>query len=59
MGKYTTIEMNCKIDCSDMVNGVLYIDTDHGVWVLVGNYFLSIAGSGGIEVKKNSEHYSL
>ena len=34
-GKYTAIEMNAKIDCSNMVNGILYIGTDRGVWVLV------------------------
>lgn len=44
-GKYTTIEMDCKIDCSDMVNGVLYIGTDHGVWVLVGNTFFPLQGA--------------
>ena len=38
-GKYTAIEMNAKIDCSNMVNGILYIGTDRGVWLLVGNTF--------------------
>ena len=35
-GKYTAIEMNAKIDCSNMVNGILYIGTDRGVWLLEG-----------------------
>ena len=44
-GKYTAIEMNAKIDCSNMVNGILYIGTDHGVWVLVGNTFFPLQGA--------------
>lgn len=44
-GKYTSIEMNAKIDCSNMVNGVLYIGTDRGVWVLVGNTFFPLQGA--------------
>ena len=51
-GKYTTIEMNCKIDCSDMVNGVLYIGTDHGVWVLVGNTFFPLQGAEVLKSKR-------
>lgn len=43
-GKYTAIEMNAKIDCSNMVNGILYIGTDRGVWLLVGNTFFSSSG---------------
>lgn len=38
-GKYSVIEMDGKIDCSNMVNGVLYIGTDRGVWLLVGSTF--------------------
>ena len=44
-GKYTTIEMDAKIDCSNMVNGILYIGTDRGVWVLVGNTFFPLQGA--------------
>ena len=28
-----------------MVNGILYIGTDHGVWVLVGNTFFPLQGA--------------
>ncbi|MCI1647088.1 MAG: transcriptional regulator [Bacteroides sp.] len=45
-GKYTVIKMNAKIDCSDMVNGTLYIGTNHGVWILVGNTFFPLQGAG-------------
>ena len=41
-GKYTAIEIDAKIDCSNMVNGILYIGTDKGVWFLVGNTFFRI-----------------
>ncbi|MFA6813396.1 MAG: transcriptional regulator [Bacteroidaceae bacterium] len=44
-GKYTVIEMNAKIDCSDMVNGVLYLGTSKGVWVLIGNSFFPLNGA--------------
>ena len=41
-GKYTAIEMNAKIDCSNMVNGILYIGTDRGVWVPVSYTHLTL-----------------
>jgi len=47
-GKYTAIEMDAKIDCSNMVNGILYIGTDHGVWVLVGNTFFPLQGADSL-----------
>lgn len=47
-GKYTAIEMNAKIDCSNMVNGILYIGTDRGVWVLVGNTFFPLQGADSL-----------
>ena len=43
-GKYTPIVMDAKIDCSSMVNGTLYIGTDKGVWMLVGNTFFPLQG---------------
>lgn len=51
-GKYTTIEMNAKIDCSNMVNGILYIGTDRGVWFLVGNTFFPLQGAEVLTSKR-------
>lgn len=51
-GKYTVINTDWKIDCSDMVNGVLYIGTDHGVWVLVGNTFFPLQGAESLSSKR-------
>ncbi len=51
-GKYTTIEVQSKIDCSDMVNGVLYIGTDKGVYVLVGNTFFPLRGAESLALKR-------
>ena len=51
-GKYTVINTDWKIDCSDMVNGVLYIGTDHGVWVLVGNTFFPLQGAEALASKR-------
>lgn len=47
-GKYTSIEMQAKIDCSNMVNGILYIGTDKGVWLLVGNTFFPLQGADAL-----------
>ena len=51
-GKYTAIEMNAKIDCSNMVNGILYIGTDRGVWFLVGNTFFPLQGAEVLASKR-------
>ena len=51
-GKYTSIEMKAKIDCSNMVNGILYIGTDHGVWFLVGNTFFPLQGAEVLASKR-------
>lgn len=50
--KYTAIEMNAKIDCSNMVNGILYIGTDRGVWLLVGNTFFPLQGADALASKR-------
>lgn len=43
--KYTVIDSGgLKIDCSDMINGILYIGTDKGVQVLIGNTFFPLKG---------------
>lgn len=44
-GKFTLTVMHAKIDCSNMVNGVLYIGTNRGVYILVGNSFLPLRGA--------------
>ncbi len=51
-GKYTAIEAQSKIECSDMVNGVLYIGTDKGVYVLVGNTFFPLQGAESLITKR-------
>lgn len=47
-GKYTLIESGIKMDCSYVVDGVLYIGTEHGVRFLVGNEFFPLIGAGAI-----------
>lgn len=47
-GKFTAIEMQAKIDCSNMVGGILYIGTDKGVWFLVGNTFFPLQGADAL-----------
>lgn len=51
-GKFTAIEMDAKIDCSNMVNGILYIGTDRGVWLLVGNTFFPLQGADALASKR-------
>jgi len=47
-GKFTSLEMNAKIDCSDMVNGVLYLGTSKGIWILVGNTFFPLNAANSL-----------
>jgi ligand-binding sensor domain-containing protein/DNA-binding CsgD family transcriptional regulator len=51
-GKFTTVDAGCKIDCSDMVKGVLYVGTDKGVMVLVGNMFFPLRGGEPLMTKR-------
>ncbi|MGL4519533.1 MAG: transcriptional regulator [Phocaeicola sp.] len=51
-GNYTAIEMNAKIDCSSMVRGTLYLGTDQGVWVLIGNRFFPLQGAEDLTSKR-------
>ncbi|WP_321519250.1 triple tyrosine motif-containing protein [uncultured Bacteroides sp.] len=44
-GKYTLIVANSKIDCSSLVNGILYIGTSKGVQILIGNSFFPLPGA--------------
>ena len=44
-GKFTPIVMDAKIECSNLVDGILYIGTNKGVWVLVGNTFFPLQGA--------------
>lgn len=51
-GKYTVIEAGVKIDCSNMVDGILYIGTEQGVWLLVGNTFFPLRGAEALASKR-------
>ncbi len=51
-GNYTPIVMDAKIDCSSMVNGTLYVGTDKGVWMLVGNTFFPLPGGDILASKR-------
>ncbi|WP_370526817.1 transcriptional regulator [Bacteroides sp. 51] len=51
-GKFTSIDAGCKIDCSDMVKGVLYVGTDNGVMVLIGNTFFPLRGADSLQTKR-------
>ncbi len=51
-GKYTAIELDAKIDCSSMVKGILYIGTDRGVWVLIGNTPFPLQGADALRSKR-------
>lgn len=50
--KYTSIKIDAKIDCSNLVNGVFYIGTDRGVFVLIGNTFFPLQGSEDLNGKR-------
>ena len=44
-GKYTHIPSENKIDCSNVINGILYLGTNQGVKVLVGNTLFPLQGA--------------
>jgi ligand-binding sensor domain-containing protein/DNA-binding CsgD family transcriptional regulator len=46
---FTLIPSEVKIDCSNIVNGILYIGTTNGMKMLVGNTILPIPDSGALE----------
>lgn len=50
-GKYTVIEAGCKIDCSGLVNGVLYLGTDKGIFFLVGNELFPLHGADSKRIR--------
>jgi len=51
-GKYTLIRANSKIDCSSLVNGILYIGTDKGMQILIGNTFFPLPGASKLISKR-------
>lgn len=51
-GDYSVIPYHDKIDCSSMVNGVLYIGTERGPGMLVGNSFFPLHGAGALNGKR-------
>lgn len=42
---FTTIASDFKIDCSAVINGILYVGTFNGIWMLVGNTWIPAPGS--------------
>lgn len=51
-GKYVTLHSDWRIDCSDMVNGILYVGTEKGVWVVVGNTFFPLRGAESLSSER-------
>lgn len=51
-GKHVTLHSNWRIDCSYMVNGILYVGTEKGVWVVVGNSFFPLQGAEILESER-------
>ena len=51
-GNYSLVQMKGKIDCSSLIGGVLYVGTDNGVQVLVGNAFLPLRGAEALKGKR-------
>lgn len=48
---FTAIHSDRKIDCSAIVNGVLYTGTSQGVWMLVGNTWMEAPGNALLQDK--------
>lgn len=51
-GKFKAIEAHRKIDCSDLINGVVYVGTNQGVWMLAGNTFIPMKGAEFLTTKR-------
>lgn len=49
--EFTLIESDYKIDCSALVNNVLFLGTFDGIKILVGNTFLSLPGGDILKEK--------
>ncbi len=49
---YTFIPTECKIDYSNVINGTLYLGTEDGVKVLVGNTFFPLFGADELSDKR-------
>jgi DNA-binding CsgD family transcriptional regulator len=44
-GKIASFDAHRKIDCSDLINGIIYVGTNEGVFILAGNIFLPLKGA--------------
>ena len=51
-GTHTLVRIDAKIDCSNVVNNVLYIGTDRGIWFLTGNTFFPLQGAEELTQKR-------
>lgn len=51
-GRYSLIDAKTKIDCSGMSNGVLYIGTAHGIYILVGRTVMSLQSASILKDKR-------
>lgn len=49
--KFTTIPSDFKIDCSAIINGVLYTGSSSGITILVGNTWIKASGSDLVKNK--------
>lgn len=50
--RHTLIPANSKIDCSSLINGILYIGTNKGVMILIGNKFFPLPGAQELTSKR-------
>jgi len=48
---FTAIPSDFKIDCSAVINGILYVGTFNGIWMLVGNTWIPASGSESVSNK--------
>ncbi|MDF9831169.1 DNA-binding CsgD family transcriptional regulator [Parabacteroides sp. PF5-6] len=48
---FTAVPSDFKIDCSAVINGILYVGTFNGIWMLVGNTWIPAPGSESVSNK--------
>lgn len=51
-GKYNIIDVDCKIECSSLINGTLYIGTAKGIFMLAGNTIVPLRGASILNNKR-------
>lgn len=51
-GKYDLVDTHCKLDCSNLIEGVLWLGTDRGLKLLMGKRVIDAPGAKALDGKR-------